>query len=346
VANSDGKAVAAVDLSSFAVSRHIRLEANPTVVISHWARPVVYAVLPDTETVVEIDANQLAPARRIRVGVRPSGVQLDPSGEALWVLATQQRQLVRIPVDRLQVGTRIPLPEPPAEMAFAPDDRPGRDWIAISLPESGRLALVSASRGRLEHLIRLGGAPGPVAFRRDGRYVLAGDRSANQLAMYDTIGGRLAVRLPLAVRPDRFCMKQDGGELYVAGEGLDAVVSVYPFLTEVGTTLLAGRAPGFLATAGPGYLLVANPQSNNVTVISSRNQRVLAVTPAGKEPCFIAVTPDDQFALVLNRESGDMAVLRIEAVASRRPRSTAPVAPMMTMIPVGSKPVFASVRSL
>ncbi|MFN7923692.1 MAG: hypothetical protein U0Q16_26555 [Bryobacteraceae bacterium] len=347
VANSEGQAVAAVDLGAFAVARHIRLEDNPTVVVSHWSRPVVYAVMPRSEMLQEIDAEQLAPRRKLKLPVHPSAIQLDPAGHALWVLSAEQRQLVRIPVDRLQPDLRIALPEAPADYAFAPPDRPARDLIAISLGASGRLALVSMATGRIERTVALGGNLGTLEFRKDGRSILASDRAANQLVILDLASGRVVVRLPLAVRPDRFCMKADGGELYVAGEGSDAVVSVYPYQTEVGTTLLAGRAPGAMATAAPGYLLVANPQANNVTVISSQNQKALAVMPVGKEPCFIAVTPDpaNQFALVLNRESGDMAILDIASIAARRRRSTLPVAPMM-LIPVGSRPVHAAVRSL
>jgi DNA-binding beta-propeller fold protein YncE len=68
----------------------------------------------------------------------------------------------------------------------------------------------------------------------------------------------------------------------------------------------------------------------------------VAVVTAGKEPAYIAVTPDDQYALVLNRTSGDMAVIRIATLSGRRTR----FAPLFTMIPVGSEPVGAVVRPL
>jgi len=71
---------------------------------------------------------------------------------------------------------------------------------------------------------------------------------------------------------------------------------------------------------------------------------VVAVTPVGKGPSYITITPDDQYALVLNQVSGDMAVIRIpnvtRAVAQQRRWKKGP---LFMLIPVGSKPVSAAI---
>jgi YVTN family beta-propeller protein len=90
------------------------------------------------------------------------------------------------------------------------------------------------------------------------------------------------------------------------------------------------------------YLLVSNPQSGELTIIDIDTHSVVAIVAVGREPGYIAVTPDRQYALVLNRASGDMAVIRIAAIAAKRSKS----APLFTMIPVGSKPVAAAVRAV
>jgi DNA-binding beta-propeller fold protein YncE len=69
-------------------------------------------------------------------------------------------------------------------------------------------------------------------------------------------------------------------------------------------------------------------------VIRIDNRRTVAAVPVGDEPHRVALTPDDQYALVLNRGSGDMAVIRRRTVESGRERVTAP----FTLIPVGSRP--------
>ena len=60
----------------------------------------------------------------------------------------------------------------------------------------------------------------------------------------------------------------------------------------------------------------------------------------GDEPGYVAITPDQQYALVLNRKSGDMGVIRIHPGIANRQKTAA----LFTIIPVGSKPVSAAIR--
>ena len=61
-----------------------------------------------------------------------------------------------------------------------------------------------------------------------------------------------------------------------------------------------------------------------------------------QEPRHILITPDKQYALVLNRRSGDLAVIRIQSLRARRYKS----APLFTMIPVGEGPVSTAVVAI
>jgi len=77
-----------------------------------------------------------------------------------------------------------------------------------------------------------------------------------------------------------------------------------------------------------------------VSVIDIETRRVIAVAQVGREPACIGITPDQQYALVLNRASGDVAVIRIASIAAKRSK----YAPLFTMIPVGSGPVSVAIR--
>ena len=71
---------------------------------------------------------------------------------------------------------------------------------------------------------------------------------------------RIIVNLPLAVRPDNLCFNRDGGQLFITGEGRDAVVVVFPYyVPQVAETVLAGHAPAAMA-ASATHLFLANPQ--------------------------------------------------------------------------------------
>jgi YVTN family beta-propeller protein len=174
--------------------------------------------------------------------------------------------------------------------------------------------------------------------------LLCGNRGNRTVTIFDVEQSRVVAHLPVAVSPENFCFKAaNDGELYVTGAGVDALVVIYPYQSEVYETRLVGRSPGAMAvSSSPEYLFVANTESDNVTVMNVETGKTIAVA-VGAEPRHIAVTPDDQYALTLNRRSGDMAVIRIPAFENKDRAKWAPT-PLFTMIPVGAKPVSAAIR--
>ncbi|MBV9225148.1 MAG: hypothetical protein JOY85_14030, partial [Acidobacteriaceae bacterium] len=138
----------------------------------------------------------------------------------------------------------------------------------------------------------------------------------------------------------------DGGELYVSGEGMDGVAIVFPYqMLEVQQTVLAGRDPGIMACSeDPGYLFVGSASGTDVCVLNIYNRRVIGIVDITQKPTFITITPDSRYALILDEQSGNMAVIHITAI---RTTGTAgrykSGASLFTMVPVGIKPVQAVV---
>jgi YVTN family beta-propeller protein len=336
VANAGGQAVAAVDLSTFTVARHIAVDGNPTAVAS--AGSFVYALSPANGALFEISPAKLTVRRRLSVAASAVFMQPAMDGSKLWVLARQPRALLRVGLDRLKIEAHIVLPLEPT--GFEVDRADGQAIVAFG--PHGSVGLVDLTSGRCR-LITLGGEVSLARFRFDGRQVLVGQTGPRLLTILDARSGSVVVQLPLAVEPTNCCFKSDGGQLFITGKGMDAVVVVYPYSTDVAETTLAGRAPGFLAecaTEDADYLFVANSETGEVTIIDIDSRKVIAVVAVGRGPRYILTTPDRQYALVLNRDSGDIAVIRLAAISARRDRS----APLFTIIPVGSEPVSAVVR--
>jgi len=333
VANQDGQAIAALDLQALAVARHIALDSAPTQVAAAWTRPSIYALTPENGSVHEIESDHLRFKRKLAAVTTALSMRLDPGGGAMYVLASEPKSLVRIALDSLRIEWSIALPEIAADFDIAPDGTTG----AVSLPSGVRfIDLGSRKLGRAVGE----GDYGAVRFRTDGLALIAADRASRRLSIYDTGSEQLITHLPLAVRPDHLCFKPDGGQLFVTGDGLDGVVIVYPFHTpEVAETVLAGHGPGAMA-ATDTYVFVLSPQSGDVSIMSIAPPKVLAVVSVGSDPGFVTITPDEQYALVLNRKSGDVAVIR---AAEIQPHPQRPAA-LLTMIPVGSRPVSAAVK--
>ena len=339
VANQDGRSVAVVDLSNFRVRKQIHLDAAPTVVLRHPQRPMVFVLAPQGGTVYEIDAASLAVSRTARAGSQAVDMQVSPRGDALWVLYHDPAALVEVPLDSLRPTRRIRLSEPPDGFDLSRENQ-----AAIASRQDRRIVIASLTSAAIERTIAAGAEPSIVRFQADGKQLIAGSRPERSVTIFDVSTGKTVVRLPLPLEPRHFCFTPDGGQLFISGDGMDAVVIVYPYQTEVEETILAGHAPGVMAITdtSPSYLLVANPESS-VMVFDVDTRRKVALVQVGRQPGSILVTPDNQYALVLNEESGDMAVIRIFSLAARYRYKPAP---LFTMIPVGEKPVSAAVVAL
>ncbi len=324
-----------MDLTTFRLWRPIPLDAAPSGLLPHPRRPEVFALAAEAGLVYRIDVASLAVVGRARAGNHAVSMRFAPDGQGLWVLYRDPAALVELSLDTLDTRRRIRLPAAPDDFDLSPDHQ-----AAVASSAGGAVFIVSLDRAVIERTVDLGAQPTIVRFQQKGAQIVAGSRSDRSLIMVDVASGRVIVRLPVAIQPEHFCFF-DEGQLFVTGEGKDAVVIVYPYQTEIGETILAGRAPAGMAVAGP-YLLVANPETNSVTVLDVTYRKLAAVVQVGQEPREILITPDNQYALVLNQKSGDLAVIRIAALAARRYKS----APLFTLIPVGQKPVSAAVVAL
>jgi len=347
VANEDGHAIAVVGLDPFALIRHIPLGAAPTALLADPRKPVIYALTPSNGTIHEVDIAGMAVVRRLQVGPAATSMRLDAPGDQLWVLCGPTKRLVRVETSSFTVQSRVALPAVPVD--FDLSSGPGRSKLfwhdsnlaAISYGTAGTIQILDRHSGWMGPQIRISDEVGLVSFRSDGKAVLVANRSARALSLVAAPESQVIAHLPLAVRPDNFCVHPDGGQLFITGEGRDAVVVVYPHnVPQVAETILAGRAPAAM-TASDSYLFVTSPAAGDVIIVNIDTRRVVAVAAAGAEPAFVALTPKGEYALVLNRKSGDMAVIRIAAIAPNRGKTAA----LLTIIPVGSKPVSAVVTS-
>lgn len=337
VANAGEQSVAAVDLTSFTVARQIRLEEAPGQVVAHAERQCAYVLAPQTGTIYEIDAVELRVKRKLSLRATGVAMRLAPGGEFLWVLCRSPHGLVRLSLDKFQAGARLILPNDPVAFDLTYDGLAA----VVAFPEVRTVGLLDLDKRGGTRVAPAGEDPRAVHFRRDGQQVLVANRSARMLTVVDFKTGTALVQLPLAVEPETFCVKADGGEVFVSGKGMDAIVIVDPFHSQVTETILAGRAPGAMAISAlpEEYLFAANPESGDVTVLEIASRSLVGAVMVGREPCCITFTPDNQFALVANHGSGDLAVIRVAAIKPGRNKT----APLFNMIPVGTEPVSVAV---
>ena len=328
IANEAAHSVAVIDMADFVLAKRIGLPGAPAEVTS--AGPRVFVLVPEAGSVVEIDAATATIKRTVRVSREAFSMRLTPDGAALWVASADPPELARLNLETMRIGRRVRLSAPPLGLDLS---RNATHAAVIA----GGVSVIDLESGAT-HPVSATGNPRLLRFRYDWepRQLLICDGAERYVAIVDLKTGRIMVRLPLPLEPAHMCVTADGGQCFVSGPGMDAVAVVFPFRTQIGETLLAGRAPGAMGISEtPQYLFVANPTEGGVTILDIESRKLAGLVSVGQDPGSILFTPDNGYALVLNRQSGDVAVIRMELIRGQRSKS----APLFTMIPVGSRPV-------
>jgi DNA-binding beta-propeller fold protein YncE len=344
VALETTRTLAVVDLLTFGLRGHIALNCTPAGLASDpdERRSVAFVTGSAADGTAVLERVDLAAARstaHIVVGHGVPVLRKDPRG-VLWTAAGETRLRAWKPGSLQPAGT-LNFAAHVVDFDFATHTDTKKVLLCASL-EGGLVQFAEPATGRVSEAVRCAAPTSTIRFRRDGRVALTTSPAARLLTVVDAASRRIMAELPLPLEPAHLCLSPDGGQMFLTGPGRDAVVIVYPYRTEVALTSLSGRMPGQMACSQrPLYLFVSNPSASSISIFDIDTQKVVAVTGVGAEPGSIVLTPDEQYALVLNQGSGDVAVIRLDAIRGNHGRR----APLFTMIPVGGRPVAALVRA-
>ena len=339
IATSGEKSVAVLDLMLFRLLKSIPLPAEPTAILSGAAPGRSYVLTPSTGSIHALDAGlQLTGSGRFADEL--TEVRLTPDGRGLIAISEKARELIDIRADSLRRNRRYPLKAEPRHM-----DLGAGNYAAVSTGKHGTVELFHLPSGN-RWSRQLPGPMGALRFRADGKFLLAANLGERSLMALSVPQLEIIAELPLAMTPNNLCFSVDGGQLFVSGEGMDGVAIVYPYkMLEVDQTVLAGRDPGVMACSeNPECLFVGSASGTDVCVLNIYNREMIGIVDITQQPTFIAITPDNQYALVLDEQSGNVAVIHIAAIRFNWDAwSKKSGASLYTMLPVGAKPVQAVV---
>lgn len=338
IATSGQRSLAVVDLTEFKVKRPIELGASPTAVVA--GPKASYVLTPETGSIQVID-RELKKVQIAKIADDLSEIRLNKDGDRLLAISAQSKELIEADAASLRAIRRYPLAAEPIGIDVA-----SNSLVAVSTGDQGFVQLVDLASGRTA-ATNLSAKIGAVRFRADSEVLLVANRSARSLTALNVPDLKVMADLPLAMQPDNLCFNYDQGQLFVTGEGMDGLAIVFPFgILEVEQTVLAGRDPGVMACSNgtPSYLFVGSHSGTDVCILDVYSRAMLGVVETGQTPTYIAITPDNQYALVLDQGSGDLAVIHIGGIRrdpdDKRHKSGAA---LFTLLPVGEKPVHAAI---
>jgi len=350
ISNAGDGELVVVDLTAFRLARTIPLGA-PAGDIVFGDDGQSFVLTPSTGSVHVLDSElRVISSRRLSNDV--SAICLSPDGRAILAIAPDKRELVIASSKTLDVLARYKLSGSPANLNVPPAPKPGEGakppYVSISTGKDSVVELINYKTGQRSRR-DFAGNIGAVRFRSDGERVLVAnvhDRCISALAApaLETIAD-----LPLAMSPDNLCFNADEGQLFVSGEGMDAVAIIFPYNPlDVDQTVLAGRDPGVMACSeNPPYLFVGSASGSDVCILNIDSRKMIGIVDTGQRPSYITVTPDSQYALVLSESAGIMAVIHVPAVEANvsdpGKKRNKVIAGLFTLLQVGDRPVSATV---
>lgn len=321
VASGAEKAVAVANLSSFRRTLSIPVPHAPEQLLHSENR--VFATCPEGRALVEIDAVALRLSGRIALPGRPVAARLsrfaDNSLSAI-VLTEEPGALLIVDLTKRKVTGRVALRGAPSDLDVASLDLASGNktrLAAVSIPSRNSILRVALPDLKITGVTDVGVPCGPLRFRKDGKTILAGAATEREIVTIDGASGALVTRLPLPIVPSRFCFNTDGGQMFVTGSGGDVVAIVSPFQNEVYETILAGRTPCAMAVSDRRNLLfVTNIESGDLTILDIDTRSVSATVHVGENPGDVVLTPDGEYALAIDRKSGNVSVVRVTSVVN------------------------------
>lgn len=187
----------------------------------------------------------------------------------------------------------IVVPPYPHSIVLSPDGR----WVYAACYGGHAIAVIDAASATLAGTIALPVNTDPygLAISRDGRYLYTTDNLTGRLFVLDAGTRSVLTTLPVGLRPALIARSPDGTRLYVANGG-SATVSVFDLSDPAHPVALGapirvdGYPHGIAVTPDGRYVVVANTIGQNLSVIDTRSDTVVANIPAEKYPNDVLIT--------------------------------------------------------
>ncbi|HVW08662.1 MAG TPA: hypothetical protein VHC90_08770 [Bryobacteraceae bacterium] len=336
MASAAEKAIDIADLAEFRHSGSIPLGGIPNQVLT--ARGKLYVVCSAERAVVRIDPFNRKITGRIAAGGAIAGAALTSDGAFLALALSQPSAIVLIDTASDSITYRIALPHPAKSIAASAKQ-------VAALLDSGDLVRVSVPEGALLGTNSSGsGSSAAIAYRKDGKTLFVGSPEIREIVSFDAMTGAMLARLPVPIRPARFCQSGDGGQVFVTGADLDARLVIFsPYQNEIDETFYAGHSLFGMAVAPVrNILFLSNPDAGDVTIVDIESRKIISSVSMGGKPgeILIAASPDgktpEEYAFVVDGETGDISVIHIPVVLHKSGDA---------FISEPPKPVFAVIRS-
>jgi len=206
-------------------------------------------------------------------------------------------------------------------------------------PTSNTVSVISTASNSVVQTVTVGPAPFLPKVTPDGSLVYVASTQGNELSVINTSTNTVTATVPITA-PTGLAFAPNGALAYVAQFASPGTLTVLAVPSNrVVATIPLGSAsanPIKVAITPDGSLVyVTNLSSNNVSVVETGSNSVIATVPVGNQPYAIAVSTDGSQVYVGNAADGTISVI---STATNSVVATVPVADGVFGIAVASAP--------
>ncbi len=274
-------------------------------------------------------------AARIPVGPLPYAIDFSPDGKRVYTTSSGSNTLLAIDAQTRSIVARATTGREPVLARVTPD---GKSVLVVNRRD-GSLGIHDAATLAQRASVAVVAQPEDVAVLPDSSVAFVLSHSEPRISVVDLRRGVLITHLELAGKPTDMLLKPDGGELYVISPEAHGLQVINTRTHEVGDSMVLGSAPtrGVLSSDA-SLLYVSDTASDRVTPVDIFNRRIVRdpgkgfPVPAGDAPEALRFDPAENLLLVVNRDSGDLAIIRVRTNF------------LVTLIPVGEHPRDLAVK--
>jgi YVTN family beta-propeller protein len=334
ISNGGSNTVTVLDLVNMRQDRVIAVGAGPSGLAVNPRRNEVYVVNTGSGTVSVINAETNTVAATIRVQRKPYFIDVDTRGERAYVANSGSNNVSVLDLARRREIGVIGAGEGPGMARISNDGKS----VVISNRASGSVSIADARslqvRSSFDH------CPGAtdVMILPDSSKAFITCSAGHQIMVIGLAHSNGSEPRPADVglsildvgqTPVHLALKPDGGEAFVSNYDSDTISELTTSTNEVGGAYLMGTHPvRGLVSADNSLLYVSNFGAGRVIIYGiDDGKRIGEGVKVGEGPDALAFNSSGRLLLVVDAQSGDIAVVR-----------TANPASLLTLFPAGRGP--------
>jgi YVTN family beta-propeller protein len=334
ISNGGSNTVTVLDVVNMRQDRVIAVGSSPSGLAVNPHRNEVYVVNSGSGTVTVIDAETNTVVATIHVQRQPYFIDVDAQGDRAYVANSRSNNVSVLDLARRREIGVIGAGEEPGMARIANDGK----TLVITNRASGSVSIADVHslkvRSSFDH------CPGATdaIILPDSSKAFVTCSAGHQIMVIGLAhtGGSdpaptdvLLSFLDVGKTPVHIALKPDGGEAFVSNYDSDTISELTTSSNEVGGAYLMGTHPvRGLVSADNSLLYVSDFGAGRVGIYSIDDGKLLRPgVKVGEGPDAMAFSASGRFLLVVNAQSGDIAVVR-----------TANPASLFTLLPAGRSP--------